>query len=82
MIISVNNLLLARPLFGHLHDHDIERTSINEDLHSTQLIKRVAEYYFQIRLCRYGQEYTTNVLKKSSIGMRQQTNKILLFKGL
>ena len=82
LVSYVNKISISRNLFKTLNLHDVEFSTINEDMHSTQLIKKIAEYYFNIRLARYGQEYTLQSLKKSSIGLRQQSNKMLLFKGL
>ena len=82
MIHCVNKLIMIKKVFKGLDSHDIEYWTVNEDLHSSQLVKKISEYYFKIRMFRYAQDYTTKVLRKSSIGLRQQTNKLLLFKGL
>ena len=82
LMCTVNKIVLSKKLFSQLDVHDLESAVRNEDLHSTQIIKKIAEKFFTIRLLRYGQDYTEKVLRKSSIGLRQQTNKMLLFKGL
>ena len=69
-------------IFSNLQRHDIDNFNITEDFHSTQIIKAVATKFFVLRLSRYGQEYTRNVLKKDIIGKRQQLNKLILFQGL
>ena len=81
LIYRVSKLVSQRKLFSLLDTHDIEFASPNEDLHSTQVMKNIAEHYFNIRLSRYGQDFTSSV-KKDTIGLRQQTNKLILFKGL
>ena len=55
---------------------------ISEDLHSTQVMKAVVNDYLVMRLLRYGQQFTRNVVQKNNIGKRQQLNKLILFKGL
>ena len=42
----------------------------------------ISNKYFTIRLLRYGQQYTERVIQKSNIGLRQQSNKLVLFKGI
>ena len=74
--------MVRRKLIDQLSTHDVECASTNEDLHSSQLIKNIAEYFFDIRLSRYSQDYTTKVLRRNAIGLRQQANKLILFKGL
>ena len=53
-----------------------------EDLHSTQLTKKIIEKYLKIRLFAYAKDYNKNKLHKDHIGIRQQLNKLTLFKGI
>ena len=73
---------VSRDVFVSLHDHDFDIDVGTEDLHSLQLTKAITDAYLNIRLLRYGQYYTEMVLKKSKHGIRQQSNKLVLFKGL
>ena len=73
---------LSPSVFANLWRHDMENSNINEDFHSTQIIKSIALKFFMLRLMRYGQEYTQSVLKLKLIGKRKQLNKLILFQGL
>ena len=65
--------------FSKLFHHDMQyATNLDEDLHSTQLVKEIASRYLHMRLARYGQEYT---MQRKEAGKRQHTNKMLLFTG-
>ena len=81
----IADLSITRPshvLFCSLLQHDIETHFINEDLHSTQLMKAIVRKFINMRLLRYGQEYTQTVVKRGVLGKRQQMNKFLMFNGL
>ena len=54
----------------------------SQDFHSTQIMKGVIALYLRIRLFRYGEEYTLNVIQAGSLGKRQHLNKQKLFAGL
>ena len=69
-------------VFASLEEHDFDIDIGTEDLHSLQLTKAIEDSYLNIRLLRYGQYYTEMVLKKSKCGVRQQSNKLILFQGL
>ena len=69
-------------LFESTLQHDVESHVPGQDLHSTQIMKAVVKAFLDIRLPRYGQEYTKSVVKAGSEGKRQQLNKLILFKGL
>ena len=74
---------LPANLFSSLERHDVgNEFGMAEDLHSTQLTKTVIDRFFQIRLLRYAQYVTQKVIRKGKHGMRQQSNKLTLFKGL
>ena len=81
LIYIVNRSLFSSKPFKSLNSHDVEKSNILEDLHSTQLIKMISDIYFTMRLARYGQNYSDN-LKKSEIGLQQQSYKLILFKRL
>ena len=53
------------------HDHDYHN-DISEDFHSTQIKKAVIKEFLNLRLFRYGQEYSRCVLIKNCIGKRHQ----------
>ena len=66
-------------IFHDLFAHDLNyATNLDEDLHSTQLIKAIASKYLSIRLLRYGESY---MIEKKEVGKRHETNKLLLFNG-
>ena len=66
-------------VFRDLFLHDMERaTNLDEDLHSTQLIKEVASRFLTLRLLRYGQTYS---MQRKDVGKRNQANKLLHFQG-
>ena len=86
---KIKNILSAKiirelpcKLFQSLHYHNDENEILNENLHVTQITKEIVNLYLDLRLFRYGQQYTEMVLKKGSLGMRQKVNKLVLFKGL
>ena len=86
---KIKNILSAKimrelpcALFRSLQYHNDENEILNEDLHVTQITKEIVNLYLDLRLFRYGQQYTEMVLKKGSLGMRQKVNKLVLFKGL
>ena len=84
-VAIITELSTTRPdqiLFKSLLHHDIENHIIGEDLHSTQIMKAVVSAYMNIRLLRYGEEYTKTVIQRAKIGKRQQLNKLLMFEGL
>ena len=76
MILKVGNL------FPALDEHDIDHEILSEDLHSLQLVKAIIKKYLTMRLLRYGQDFTQTVIQKGKLGLRQQSNKMILFKGL
>ena len=81
----IADLSITRPthlLFSSLLQHDIDMHYVDEDYHSTQIMKAVVTRFISLRLLRYGQEYTENVVKKGKLGKRQQMNKLMLFSGL
>ena len=66
-------------VFAGLFSHDMEfATNLDEDLHSSQLIKEIASKFLMMRMLRYGQEFTTH---SKDVGKRSQSNKLLHFKG-
>ena len=73
---------LASKKFSTLQEHNITHHSVTEDLHSTQIIKAVINEFINLRLFRYGQEYSRDVLMKENQGKRQQLTKLILFNGL
>ena len=82
MKIRVLQELFDTNTFSSLHQHDIENHDPLEDMHSTQLCKQIAHKHFDMRLFRYQQQYTDDVIHKGKIGTRQKLNKSLIFSGL
>ena len=69
--------------FCDICEYDFDREIINEALHSSQIIKEMIDSYLDIRMFRYGQYYSDIVIKnKGKCGLRQQSNKLVLFQGL
>ena len=70
-------------VFESLDIHDLEESEFGrDDLPSRQLIKAIINSFLDIRLFRYGQYFTEKTLKKNKSGIRQQSNKLVLFKGM
>ena len=81
----IKDLSFTRPsfvLFSSLLQHDLDTHFVDEDYHSTQIMKAVVSKFTKLRLLRYGQEYTNNVVKKDKLGKKQWMNKLMLFNGL
>ena len=82
LVNTINQHLANKGLFPMLQDHDIEHEILTEDLHSSQLTKKIIEKYVNIRLLTYGKHYNKDVLHRDKIGVRQQATKLVLFKGI
>ena len=82
MVYKINQELACEKLFPELNEHDLDHEILTEDMHSSQLLKKIINKYLSIRLFRYGKQYTNDILHKNKIGLRQQFNKIILFKGM
>ena len=83
----ISELSETRPnniLFASLLQHDIDNHCVGDDLHlhSTQVMKAFASRFLKMRLLRYGQEYTQQVIKQDCLGKRQQMNKLMSFYGV
>ena len=79
-----NRVLLVLPnnIFDSLKYHDFEHDMGSDDIHSTQITKEIINCFLDLRLYRYGQYYTEMVVKKDKCGIRQKSNKLVLFQGL
>ena len=82
MVHLINQELASKYLFPELNEHDVEHEMLTEDLHSSQLLKTIIEKYVTLRLLTYGKHYTKDVVHKDKIGVRQQSTKLVLFKGI
>ena len=83
LIIHLINQELAREnFFPQLQDHMYDHEILTEDLHSSQLLKKIIDKYVGLRLITYGKHYTKDILNKDKIGVRQQATKMVLFKGI
>ena len=81
--MGINRHLHAVSLFPTLHDHDVNDTDISmEDMHSTQLQKKIVAKYLSLRFRTYGKHYTKSVIQLNKEGVRQQHNKLVLFQNL
>ena len=78
---SLVSRLMDQPPFD-LGSHDVQSACMTEDLHSTQLQKRVCEAYIQLRILTYGKRYLTEVVQADKSGKRQQLNKTVIFQNL
>jgi hypothetical protein len=66
------------PMLNNHFDHD----HCYEDMHVVQLIKKIAARFLTIRLKTYGQRYYREVIEGLKSGLRQQSNKNVIFLGL
>ena len=82
MATSVRRSLEGGNLFPTLNSHDTEHEILFEELHSTQLEKEIINKYFKVRSLTYGIVYHKSVIQKSKVGVRQQSNKLVLFQNL
>ena len=69
-------------VFSSLLIHDLDNDLSSEDIHSSQLSRITATKYFDLQLFRHGQHYIETVVRNGNIGVRQQSNKFVLFKSL
>ena len=82
MIHCVNKLIMIKKVFKGLDSHDIVYWTVNEDLHSSQFVKKISEYYLKIRMFRYAQDYTTKVLRINYCYLKVYKYLILKYKRL
>ena len=61
---KIQQELLSANIFECKSDHDLENIFETQDMHSTQLIKKVISFYLQIRFFRYGEHYSSVKIKK------------------
>ena len=69
-------------LFTEIEEHDIQNEQLNEDLHSSQLCKEIIDMFIKIRLYAYTNKFNKEILHGDKIGVRQQSTKLLIFKGI
>ena len=82
MIHAINQQLAPECLFPELNEHDLEHEILTEDLHSSQLLRKIIEHFITLRLATYGKHYTRDEHHKHNIGVRQQSTKSVIFKGI
>lgn len=82
MIHAINQQLSHECLFPELNEHDLEHEILTEDLHSSQLLKKIIEHFITLRLATYAKHYTRDVYHKHEVGLRQQSTKSVIFKGI
>lgn len=74
--------LRDRVLFTEINEHDIQNEQLNEDLHSSQLCNKIIDMFIKIRLHAYTKKFNREILHGDKIGVRQQSTKLLIFKGI
>ena len=82
MVHLINQELAEECFFPELHDHINDHEILTEDMHSSQLLKKIIDRYVGLRLKTYGKHYTKDILHKDKIGVCQQSTKMVLFKGI
>lgn len=68
--------------FPSISDHGFHVEVGFEDDHLTQIIKRMAYKYLNMRLHTYAKRYTREVLNKDKPSIRHQLTKLVLFKNM
>ena len=58
LVHFINQKLANDALFTELNMHDLEHEILTEDMHSSQLFKKIVKKYLTLRLHSYGQLYT------------------------
>ena len=61
----------------HFFDHEL----LCEEDHVTKLMRLICNYYARVRLFKYGKQYYHKHIFSSSILSRQQSTKLVLFRG-
>ena len=79
MYVIILHWKTTEDLFSEHEDGDNE--VLVEDDHRTQILKHVADKYFQLRLFRFGKKYCKEVLNDGKESDRHRLNKLILFKG-
>ena len=69
-------------IFPDLIAHDTDNDIGSESQHSGQLFLGISRKYFNMRLKRYGQQFTKDVIHKNKLGLCQKLTKTILFQGL
>ncbi len=82
LLFSTVTRLQGMADFADLARHDLQTCTDNEELHSTQLKKKVCQHYITLRLLTYGQKYYTDKIQLSKVGKRQKLTKAILFENL
>ena len=82
LVHVVNVALHEKNLFPTLQEHDFDHEILTEDLHSSQLCKKIIEKYLDIRMSTYSRHFNRDILHRNKIGLRQQSTKLVLFKGI
>ena len=66
MKVCIMQELLTKNVFASLIQHNIDNHDpLGEDLHSTQLCKKIAHKYLDMRLFRYQQTFTDDVIHRN-----------------
>ena len=82
-----NDMLRARgerlrTYFPSFADHAHENDPVFEDDHLTQIVKKLCEKYFLLRMQTYAKQYTRQIVLKNTPSVRHQMNKLVLFKNV
>ena len=79
MIVSVFQHFTLDSTSKLFTDHEDDDTEILVDDHRTNLMKRVADKYFTLRLFNFGKKYVNEIVNNGKQSDRHLFNKITLF---
>ena len=68
--------------FPQFNDHVYHIDIGFEDDHVTQIVKRIATKYFNMRLHTYAKRFTREIVNKNNTSVRRQLSKLILFKNV
>lgn len=79
-VIKISNEYLHRE--GIKFQHEISNEFGYEDLHESQMTKKIMEIYLKIRFKSYGKKLTLKHVHNNEATIRQKLNKIIHFKNV
>ena len=81
MIVNVCQHFTLNSSTGLFTDHGDDDNEFLADDHRTNLMKRVADKYFTLRLYNFGKKYVKEIVKEGKQSDRHLFNEITLFKN-